>query len=511
MLFGCLFVPDFPVQAVVRTDPNLGKNRKDIAIAILDGRESLLKVFARNQTALQAGIEIGMTKVQAELCIGAHLRRRSIIQEEAAQQALVDCAYSFSPRVESTSSGTVIVDLTGCTNLFGPPQEIGLELAHQAEQCGFDAHVGIASNPDAAACAARGFDGVSVIEPGEEPRRLACLPINVLQPAPEILHTLDSWGIRDCKSLAKLPRVPLVERLGQEGLRLQRLARGEMVRELVPVQDKLQFRESLELEDAVELLEPLLFLCNRLLEQLLVRLNARSLATNELQLDLTLEVYQDRRLDSEKPAGREQTAYHCFVKLPVPTQDARVLLRLLHLELAAHPPNAPVKQVTMEALPARQRLTQSGLFQPLAPEPEQLEITLARLRAVVGQSGRVGAPQVIDSHRRDHFQVLPFSVHDQQPQRDSAPRLALRLFRPVLAARVQLAAGVPASITFRGMKARVLTAAGPWRSSGEWWDRAEQWKRDEWDLCMQVGTELGLYRVYRDLFKSEWFVEGIYD
>src|SRR5260370_35719788 len=216
MLFECLFVPDFPVQGVWRTYPNPGKNRKDIAIASLDCRESLLKVFARNQTALQAGIEIGMTKVQAELCIGAHLRRRSIIQEEAAQQALVDCAYSFSPRVESTSSGTVIVDLTGCTNLFGPPQEIGLELAHQAEQCGFDAHVGIASNPDAAACAARGFDGVSVIEPGEEPRRLACLPIIVLQPAPELLHTLDSWGIRDCKSLANIPRVPLVERLVEE-------------------------------------------------------------------------------------------------------------------------------------------------------------------------------------------------------------------------------------------------------------------------------------------------------
>src|SRR6185437_13677708 len=46
----------------------------------------------------------------------------------------------------------------------------------------------------------------------------------------------------------------------------------------------VQFEEAIELEDVVELLEPLAFVLNRLLEQLCARLKARALAVNELRL-----------------------------------------------------------------------------------------------------------------------------------------------------------------------------------------------------------------------------------
>ena len=63
-----------------------------------------------------------------------------------------------------------------------------------------------------------------------------------------------------------------------------------------------------------------------------------------------------------------------------------MLLKLAQLDLAAHPPHAPVKKIKIEAIPARIRFTQAGLFQPLAPEPAKLEITMARIRAVVGET-----------------------------------------------------------------------------------------------------------------------------
>jgi len=37
-------------------------------VAILDGPASLLRVMASNDSARKAGIEIGMTKLQAEAC-----------------------------------------------------------------------------------------------------------------------------------------------------------------------------------------------------------------------------------------------------------------------------------------------------------------------------------------------------------------------------------------------------------------------------------------------------------
>lgn len=108
MLFACLYIPDFPVQAALRnTDCDLSKQ----PAAILDGPESLLKVVAVNEAARRCGIDRGMTRLQAETCLGIVLRKRSSVQEESAQAALLDCGYGFSPRVESTTPGTVIVDL----------------------------------------------------------------------------------------------------------------------------------------------------------------------------------------------------------------------------------------------------------------------------------------------------------------------------------------------------------------------------------------------------------------
>src|SRR5690242_5905972 len=110
MLFTCLFVPHFPVQAALRCeDPS----QRNSAVAILDGPDSLLRVWACNPEAELARVEIGMTKVQAEQCPGLLIRKRIPAQESAAQSALIDCASGFSPLVESTTEGAVICEITG--------------------------------------------------------------------------------------------------------------------------------------------------------------------------------------------------------------------------------------------------------------------------------------------------------------------------------------------------------------------------------------------------------------
>lgn len=538
MLYACIHIPDFPVQAALRTDMSAAFNA--IPVAVLDGPESLLKVFACNERARQAGIDLAMTKLQAEACREVVLRKRVREQEESAQSALLDCAYSFSPCVESTCPGTAIADLTSTVRLLGSPNEIGQQLAARAHVCGFTVHVGIAGNADAALHAARGFAGITVIAEGEEAQRLACLLVEVLQPSPEMLDTLDSWGIHNFKALAALPSIPLTQRLGQAGLHLQRLARGEVRRELIPVESLQSFQESLELEESVDLLEPLGFFLNRLLEELMSRLQVRSLATDHVQVDLGLEIHPDRQVRAELPqeidamaTARMDIALHQQVlKLPVPTQDAKVLLKLLQLDLAAHPPPAPVKKIMVEVFPARLRLTQAGLFQPLAPEPARLEITLARLRAAVGENdaadrARVGFPLVTDSHQPDSFQVLSLGTEEARSNKKTArdheireclpaPQLVLRWFRPPLVARVEcgMAAsvgGTPTAVIFNQMKAKVIRACGPWRSSGLWWDQSGQWQREEWDVDLAVDGCSGLYRIFRDLQSGRWFVEGMYD
>jgi protein ImuB len=519
-LFGAVYLPEFSVQAALRIDTAISFHAD--AVAILDGPDSLQKVVACNVPARRAGIALGMSKAQAETLPNISFRKRAVEQEQATHAALLDCGNQFSPRVESTCAGTIVLDLNGTERLLGTAQVVGKQLAGRARASGLVANVGIAGNPDSALHAARGFAGITVISAGEEAKRLANLPVEVLQPDAETLDILDSWGIRDLKSLAALPEIPLSQRLGQQGIYLRRLARGEVQRELVLTELPFLYRASMELEEPVDLLEPLAFVLNRLLEQLTERLAEKALATDHVRVDLTLEIHSDRQVKANAVSGAASPVYERTLKLPAPTQDPKVLLKLLQLDLEAHPPHGPVKKVAVEAFAARIRLGQGGLFEPQAPEPAKLEITLARLRALVGEQdeegrGRVGFPQVLDSNKPDSFFMRP-SMPDAKERKtqdtktfSSTLQMALRRFRPPIRAKVEMNKDAPAAIIFSGLRAKVKNASGPWRISGAWWEQAEQWQREEWDVEISVDGGIGLYKMFREVRSGQWYVEGLYD
>ncbi|MFL6350439.1 MAG: hypothetical protein ACJ74Z_01120, partial [Bryobacteraceae bacterium] len=443
MRFGCIFVPHFAVQAALRCEPG-EQCKRDQPVALLDGPDSLLRVCAFNPNAQRAGIEIGMTKVQAEQCPGLVLRKRVIAQERSAQAALIDCASAFSPLVESTTEGAVTFEITGSNRVFGPPHRLARRVVEAAARLGLEVNVALAENADAALVAAKGSAGITIIACGEEVKCLSSLPIDVLSPRLEQAEILDSWGIRTCGDLAALPPVPLVERLGQAGLHLHILARGQVQRNLIAVDLPKKFQERIELEDSVTDLESLAFILNRLLNQIFARLSARGFATDEIRLSLDLEVHPDRdmRQETAQPAS---AVFERRLKYPVPIKDSKALLKLLQLDLAAHNPGGPVQAVALEAMPAKPRHTQAGLFAPRSPEPEKLEVTLARLRAVIGEAdgqgrARVGAAHVCDSHKPDDFQVLPFTSQPAKASQCSSLNktdVSLSAFRPPLSARVR--------------------------------------------------------------------------
>jgi len=285
-MFACLYVPDFPVQAVVRLDASIRQQ----PVALLDGPPPLQKVAALNSRAREQGIYLGMTKPQAEL-FGVKLCQRDRTQEAAASQALLDCAFAFSPRVEDEDKniGGVILDIDGLERLHGNPQSIGQALQQLSNTLGFELNVGIAGNPDAATLTAHGFSGITVVPPGSEQKRFGLLPIDILDLSPDLQETFRTWGIQTLQALADLPEIGLIERIGQEGKRLQTLARGASQRSLILSQPESKFEESLELEFPIELLEPLTFVLTRLLQPLCARLAARGMAARTVSLILELE------------------------------------------------------------------------------------------------------------------------------------------------------------------------------------------------------------------------------
>ncbi|MGA2967177.1 MAG: hypothetical protein ABSD64_13275 [Terriglobales bacterium] len=251
-MFACIFIPDFSVQAVLRLEPELRAR----PVAVLAGRPPLERVVALNQPARQMGVELGATKSQLEAWQRLVLRPRSESREKSAHAALLDCAQSFSPEVEDSSPGAVLLNLAGLDPLLGPLPKIARDLARRAAHMGLEADVAVAVNPDAALLAARGFPGVTLIPAGREAGRLGDLPVDVLlesfsSDAAETARwaeTFDRWGIRKLRALAALPEILLGERLGQRGIRLQKLARGAAFRNLRVLEPQPVFAETVDLE-----------------------------------------------------------------------------------------------------------------------------------------------------------------------------------------------------------------------------------------------------------------------
>ncbi len=460
-----------------------------------------------------------MTKLQVETYGGVLLRKRSVAEEESAQTRLVDFAETFSPRVESTCPGAAILDLAGTEKLLGPWRTATRNMIAQAAEIGFDLHLALAANPDTAFLAARGFSANSVspvfITAGEEARRLASLPVNVLPISPEMLAILDGWGIRTLQSLAALPRVAIVERLGQEGLYLQKLARGEVERPLLTIDQKAEFIASFEFDDPVETLESIFFILNRLLQELCLKLLNSAMSVQELRLTVNLEVHQLQR------DGKEGEQYRHEWKLPVPTRDQNLLLGLVRLQLEKTTFSAPVRRLNLEVVPVKPRVAQENFFAPPSPEAEKLEITLERLRGVVGSTDDggiacVGTPYLVDTHKPGSFTVQHFSSIDRSGDEAAnltlapTPAIALRIFRPALETSVELDGTKPHFVRLWSRHRRVLAASGPWSSSGDWWN-ASVWWREEWDVALKTPAGLGFYRIYRDRIRERWFVEGVFD
>jgi protein ImuB len=510
-MFACLYVPDFSVQAVLRLEPpSTQETLRRSPVAVLDGPANLPKVTALNQPARKFGIEVGMTKLQVETCGGVTLRKRSLDSEDAAQIALVNCGHSFSPRMESTCIGTVILDLSGTEKLFGTSETTARKISATGAEQGFELRVAVAPNPDTAMYAARGYAGITIIPAHQEAERLASLNVQLLPATPETLEILDGWGIQTFKALAALPEIPLTQRLGQSGLYLQKLAQGRIKRTLVPVEIASTFVESYEFDDPVELLESLAFLLHRLIQQITERLMSQSLATNELRLTLDLGVTQ-------LCDGSKGEQYKREWKLPLPTRDKNMLFSVVRLDLEQTTLTAPVQKITIEAIPIKPRHVQGDLFAPPTPEAEKLEITLARVRGISGTTDEsgiscVGSPRVVDSHKPGAFLIQPFLSESRTVEnRVLRPVLAPRLFRPPLETSVELSGDRPHLIRLWKTPCRVLAAFGPWCNSGNWWNSATAWVREEWDVVVKTYGDVGYYRIYRDQIKGAWFIEAAFN
>ncbi len=496
-LYACLYAKEFPAQAVLRLRPEL----RERPVVVVEGEPPLQTVCSFNAKARYLGIVRGMTRVELDTFSSLIVLPRSHTEEVSTHAVMLECAGTFSPRVEEHSDGfafVCMIDIAGTEKLLGPPEVLARELLRRVQVLGVSASVAISRNFYTALSYVRGSSSrIAFIASGNEGPALAPLPLKVLDISSEHAETFALWGIRTLGAVATLPEKELISRIGQEGRRLRQLARGELPHHFVPYEAKFELEEQMELDTPVEELERLLFVVNVMLEQLILRVTARVLALASITIALSLE---------------GNVVHTRTVRPALPTNDRPLWLKLLQLDLEAHPPQAAIVAVTLTAEPGSTSKMQLGLFSPQLPEPMRLDVTLARIRALVGDDC-VGSPVLRDTNQPNGFRVEPFKVpvtHSSSSATVSSSA-AMRQLRPPERVSITLRGRQPASFVFRDCKYEVEHAYGPWLAEGDWWNR-QTWALEQWDLIARStdGTMLCCCLV-RDLKERSWQVVTLYD
>jgi protein ImuB len=338
--------------------------------------------------------------------------------------------------------------------------------------------------------------GIAMIAAGEEASALANLPLASLPLAENPREVFAMWGIRTLGELAALPETELITRLGAEARCWRELACGTRAHLFQPIEPEFTLREFCEFDDAIEEIDSLLFVGARMVDCLVARAADRALSLALVTAHMKLD------------GGN---SHACVLRPAVPSTDRKFLLKLLQLEIGSHPPPSAVKTLELVAEAGRCGTVQLGLFAPQTPEPSRLDVTLARLRAIVGDD-RVGSPVLEDTHRPGSFRMEGFaSAAAERRCEPGVPRIALRRMRPPVAVRVMHRDTRPAEFRDGQNRFEITSAFGPWRSSGCWWSE-NNWDLEEWDVLAERndGSSVACLLVC-DRTRNEWRLEAYYD
>ena len=495
-LYAAVHVAEFPAQAILRLRPDL----QSAPTVILSGSPPQERVCALNTHARKRGLIPGMSRLEVEEFCQIQILTQSADTETAARTVLLETLSQFSPRIEEVfadNACSFVLDIAGSERLFGPSDQFAHRLRDTIAISGFRPSISISASFHTARIKSEFSRGISVIPRDRESASLASIPISALHLDLDHCETFALWGITTLGELAALPEEEMVPRFGQPSRQWLALARGKADHTLQPLEEKFELKEHIEFETHIEQLDALLFIGANMIGNLVSRASSRALSLSSIHIEMSLEC---------------SLSWKRLIQPAIPSDDRKFLLKLLQLELAAHPPQAAVVSLTLTADAGRQSKIQLGLFAPQAPEPSGLDVTLARIKAMVG-ADRVGSPALFDSHCPGTFQMHDFSVINQLPQsqQSTPPRTSLRRIRPPHPLSLQIDSGKPRVFCDGPYRFEVAVAYGPWQSSGSWWD-VDRWDLEEWDVLAtsSTGDSISCLLVH-DHLNGKWLMEAYYD
>ncbi len=205
-------------------------------------------VAAASYEARVFGIRSAMSSVEAKrrcpdlVFVAGDMKRYA---EESRR--IFEIFRSFSPRVEGLSLDEAFLDLTGSERLLGPPREVGERLRRQVRaetKLAISVGIGPIKMVAKIASGAAKPDGLLEVPPETVRDFLDPLPIRkIWGVGPVAGERLERLGYRTIGDLARADPESLRRRLGDWGVGIGRLARGEDLREVEPHREAISISE----------------------------------------------------------------------------------------------------------------------------------------------------------------------------------------------------------------------------------------------------------------------------
>jgi DNA polymerase-4 len=205
-------------------------------------------VAAASYEAREFGIHSAMPSVEAKRrCPDVVFLAGDRARYAAESRRIFEIFRSYSPRVEGLSLDEAFLDLTGSERLLGPAREVGERLREDiraATRLPVSVGIGPIKMVAKIASAAAKPDGLLEVRPEGVRDFLDPLPARkIWGVGPVAGERLEGFGYRTIGDLARADIEVLRGRLGDWGVAIGRLARGEDLREVEPHREAVSISE----------------------------------------------------------------------------------------------------------------------------------------------------------------------------------------------------------------------------------------------------------------------------
>ncbi|MFP7672048.1 DUF6504 family protein [Marivita sp. S0852] len=543
-----IWFPRLAAERHMRRDPNLA----EVPFAVVKDVGQAQVLASLSGLAQAAGLYEGQPLRDAHAMCADLLTRLSNPHAEAAfLGGLHRWAGKFSPWVAREGTDALVLDLTGCSHLFGGEASLAQLIEDECAQLGVSVQLGIADTLGGAWALAR-FGGqqgaddhnrtgdaidqearatrsragkrrhwerggaapavflpaaqgrLRIAAPGQTYDALAPLPIAALRLEAHTSAELSRLGLRRVQDVMRQPRAGLVRRFGRGLVARLDQAIGALPEPVSPAVPPGRFATRLSLPDPIGLEDDVMAALDRMLPRLCASLRTKGRGARTLRLEAyrSDSTMQWMNVTLAKPSD-EVDRIRPLLRMKVEDLDAGFGIDMLRLEAVVHEPlHLRTKAGHLEAAAAVRARLEAG---------NALEDLVGRLGARLGMEA-ITRVHPADSHIPEKTFVTLAAAWskpgDDWPDRGRRRPVLIWRPEPVTAPD---APRLPDRFRWRGRIHEIAGLSGPERIAPEWWLDDPNWRsgqRDYWQVITKTGQRLWLFYAHGAAMSSGWFCQG---